>query len=230
MSNEPTSLRIALGTKTLTGAAVHADCVVAANNVAKLCDELGHHVTEESPEIDGAELFKAFGTRWIGFLTWAVKDWSRRIGREPSEQLLEAATWRMYQNGLQQSSGDYLLAVQDLQRISRVVAKFFDRYDIWLTPTLSQPPVPLGYFDYVPSKRSVHLERLGEYTGFTLIANTTGQPAISLPLHWTNAGLPIGVQLTGRYADEATLLRLARQLERARPWSQHRPPVLDSVT
>jgi amidase len=189
-----------------------------------LCQELGHEVTEDSPKVDGERLFKAFGTRWIGFLTWAVKDWARRLGREPSEDLLEPATWRMYRNGLKQTSADYLLAVQDLQLISRDVAGLFDCYDVWLTPTLAQPPVALGYFDYAPDRRTAHLQRLGEYTGFTLIANTTGQPAISLPLYWTDTGLPIGIQLMGRYGDEASLLRLAGQLERTRPWAERRPP------
>ena len=224
VEREPGCLRIALSTRPLTGASAHAHCVAGAESVARLCENLGHEVFEAAPEVDGERLFKAFGTRWIGFLTWAVKDWARRLGREPSEDLLEPATWRMYTNGLQQTSADYLLAVQDLQRISRDIAGFFEPIDVWLTPTLAQPPVPLGYFDYTPDRRATHLERLGEYTGFTLIANTTGQPAISLPLHWTDSGLPIGVQLMGRYGDEATLLCLAGQLERAQPWDGRRPP------
>jgi amidase len=88
--------------------------------------------------------------------------------------------------------------------------------------------VSLGYFDYTHETRKQYIAHLGDYTGFTLIANATGQPAISLPLHWTRnkAGdrLPLGVQLTGRYGDEAALIRLAAQLEQARPWSHHRPP------
>ena len=92
-----------------------------------------------------------------------------------------------------------------------------------------QPPVPLGYFDYTHETREQYIAHLGHFTGFTLIANATGQPAISLPLHWTQnetgGGLPVGVQLTGRYADEATLIRLTAQLEQARPWSHRRPPI-----
>ncbi len=117
------------------------------------------------------------------------------------------------------------MAVQDLQKASREAATFFDDYDIWLTPTLAQPPMPLGYFDYTPDTREQHIARLGEYTGFTLIANASGQPGISLPLHWNEDNLPIGVQLLGRYGDEATLIQLAAQLEEARPWSQRRAPV-----
>ena len=154
-----------------------------------------------------------------------VRDWAQRSGITPEEAMFEPATWRTLRHGEKQSSGQYLAAVQDLQRASRDLATFYSDYDVWLTPTLAQPPVPLGYFDYSPETRDQHIARLGEYTGFTLIANASGQPAISLPLHWNDDNLPIGVQLLGRYGDEATLIRLGAQLEQARPWADRRPPV-----
>ena len=221
----PDRLRIGFGTMPLTGVPAHPDCVNAAESVAKLCEDLGHDVVEASPSLDGKRLFKAFGSVWAGFLCWAIKDWARRSGRAIEEDLFEPATWRTYLRGERLISGDYLMAVQDVQRASRDAAAFFSTYDIWLTPTLAQPPVPLGYFDYTPETREQHIERLGEYTGFTLIANASGQPGISLPLYWNKDDLPIGVQLLGRYGDEATLIRLAGQLEQARPWSERRPTV-----
>ena len=221
----PERLRIGLGTVPLTGEPAHADCVAAADSAAKLCEELGHDVAEASPSMDSKRLFKAFGSVWAGFLCWAVKDWARRIGRTPEEDSFEPATWRTFLHGERLTSGDYLIAVQDLQRASRDAGNFFNDYDIWLTPTLAQPPLPLGYFDYTPETRDQHIARLAEYTGFTLIANASGQPGISLPLHWNDDDLPIGVQLLGRYGDEATLFRLAAQLEKARPWSERRPPL-----
>ncbi len=224
VGRDPGRLRIALTTRPLTGLPAHPDCVAAAEATAHLCEELGHDVVEAVPRLDSKRLFKAFGTVLIGFLCWTIKDWERRIGRTPKEEYFEPATWRMYLNGQRHDPGDYLLAVQDLQQISRDVARFFADYDVWLTPTLAQPPMPLGYFDYTPETRGQHIARLGEYTGFTLIANATGQPAVSLPLHWNQDELPIGVQLTGRYGDEATLIRMAAQLEQARPWSDRRPP------
>ncbi len=225
LQRPPDRLRIGLGTLPLTGVPAHADCVAAAESAARLCEELGHEVIEASPSIDGQRLFKAFGNVWAGFLCWAVKDWARRSGRAVEEEFFEPATWRTFLHGERQSSGNYLLAVQELQRISRDAAVFFGDYDIWLTPTLAQPPMPLGYFDYTPETRDQHIARLGEYTGFTLIANASGQPGISLPLYWNDKDLPIGVQLLGRYGDEATIIRLAAQLEQAVPWSQRRPPV-----
>jgi len=221
----PDRLRIGFGTMPLTGVPAHPDCVNAAESAAKLCEDLGHDVVEASPSLDGKRLFKAFGSVWAGFLCWAIKDWARRSGRAIEEDLFEPATWRTYLHGERLTSGDYLMAVQDVQRASRDAAAFFSDYDIWLTPTLAQPPVPLGYFDYTPETREQHIERLGEYTGFTLIANASGQPGISLPLYWNEDDLPIGVQLLGRYGDEATLIRLAGQLEQARPWSERRPTV-----
>ena len=225
VGRRPDRLRIGLGTVPLNGAPTHPDCVAAAESAAKLCEELGHDVVEASPTVDSKRLFKSFGNVWAGFLCWAVKDWARRSGRPIDEAFFEPATWRTYLHGERLTSGDYLIAVQDLQKASRDAAAFFNSYDIWLTPTLAQPPVPLGYFDYTPETRDQHIARLGEYTGFTLIANASGQPGISLPLHWNDHDLPIGVQLLGRYGDEATLIRLAAQLEEARPWSERRPPV-----
>jgi amidase len=221
----PERLRVGFGTEPLNGAPAHPDCVAAAESAARLCEDLGHDVVESSPSLDGNRLFKAFGSVWAGFLCWAVKDWARRIGRKPEEDIFEPATWRTFLHGERLTSGDYLMAVQDLQKASREAATFFDDYDIWLTPTLAQPPMPLGYFDYTPETRDQHITRLAEYTGFTLIANASGQPGISLPLHWNDDNLPIGVQLLGRYGDEATLIRLAAQLEEARPWSQRRAPI-----
>ena len=225
LERPPERLRIGFGTVPLNGPPAHPDCVAAVESAARLCEELGHDVVEASPSLDGKRLFRAFGNVWAGFLCWAVEDWARRSGRNPVEALFEPATWRTYLHGQRLSSGAYLLAVQDVQRASRDAAAFFTDHDVWLTPTLAQPPVPLGYFDYTPETRDQHIARLGEYTAFTLIANASGRPAISLPLDWNKDGLPIGVQLLGRYGDEATLIRMAAQLEQARPWSGRRPPV-----
>ncbi len=222
---DPGRLRIALSTVPLSGSDVHPDCIAAATAAARLCKDLGHHVEEASPTVDAQRLLRRFGSIWVGFLGWAVCDWQRRTGREPTPALFEPATWRAFERSHEQTSADYLLAVQDLQAISRDVAAFFTDYDILLTPTMAQPPVPLGYFDYAPETRDRHIARLGEYTGFTLICNVTGQPAMSMPLYWNDAGLPIGVQCIGRYGAEATLFALAGQLERAQPWADRRPPV-----
>ncbi len=225
LKQPPKKLRIALGTTPLTGADSHPDCIKAAELTAKLCEELGHEVEIASPQTDSRAMLKAFGIAFTNYLVWAINGWQEITGREPQEEHFEAVTWKMYQHGLGMNGGKYLLAMQQLQKCNRDFGAFFEDYDVWLSPTLAQPPVPLGYFDYSAETRDEHFKRLGDFTGFTLIANATGQPGISLPLHWNDDNLPIGVHFTGQYGDEATLLSLAAQLEEAQPWAGRRPSI-----
>ena len=141
----------------------------------------------------------------------------------------------MYSVDAQTRPSDFLLAVQDMQVFARQVAPFFEHYDVWLTPTLTCPPPPLGWFDFDPKNPRQATERLEQYPRFTSLANVTGimkltrcfnvtgQPAISLPLCWNDDGMPIGIQCMGRFGDEATLLRIAAQLESAQPWADRWP-------
>ena len=158
-------------------------------------------------------------------LGWAVKSWSKKLGREATEADFEAITWRMYQSNQRVSAAEYLAAIEDLQAMSRDIALLFNTFDVWLTPTLCRDPAPLGYFAFTAEARDEHIRRLGQYSGFTSMFNATGQPAMTLPLQWSENGLPLGMQIIGRYADEATLFRLAGQLEQARPWVDRRPMV-----
>jgi amidase len=119
----------------------------------------------------------------------------------------------------------YLLAVSSMHHLSQDIANFFNNYDIWLSPTLAEPPVPLGTFESPPENPTLGLFRMAQFMPFTPVCNMTGQPAMSVPLYWNAEGLPIGTQFIGRFGDEATLFRLAAQLEEARPWAGRRPPV-----
>jgi amidase len=112
-----------------------------------------------------------------------------------------------------------------LQIAARSVGQFHERYDLWLTPTLGEPPVPLGTFDAPPENPMAAFDRAAEFVPFTPLSNVTGQPAMSVPLYWNAEGLPVGVHFVARYGDEATLFRLAGQLEQARPWAHRRPPL-----
>ncbi len=222
---DPGRLRIALNTSPLTGAEVHADCRAAAEQTAALCADLGHEIVEAAPQVDGMRMVKRFGDAWTGFFGGAIADWARRLERDPREEDFEPATWATYQHAREQTAAEYLMAVQDLQTLSRDVARFFADFDAMITPTQTVPPVPLGYFEYSPDDPRDYVVRLCQYTGFTLMCNVTGQPAMSLPLYWNDQELPIGVHVVGRYGDESTLFRLAGQLEAARPWADRRPPV-----
>ena len=146
-------------------------------------------------------------------------------GRTPQADQFETLTWALYEQGRGTTASSYLLAVTALQQMSRQIAGFFTSYDLWLTPTLGEPPVPLGSFDSPPDNPLAGLERAREFVPFTPLCNATGQPAISLPLYWNAEGLPVGVHFVARFGDEATLFRLASQLEQARPWAHRRPPV-----
>ena len=226
VGRDPGALRIAVSLRALTGAAVHPECRRAVEDAAKLCEDLGHHLEWAEPEIDEARFLKAFSAAWTAFASWTVRDFADRYDLTPQEEMFEANTWQMYLSGERRSSGSFLCSIQDIQRTARQVAGFFETYDLTLTPTLARPPAPLGYFSWQPDKRDDFLAHLGEYSGFTLLANGTGQPAMSMPLHWTADNLPVGVHFAARFGDEATLFRLAAQLEQARPWAQRRPPLV----
>jgi amidase len=223
ISRPPGFLRIAFTSRAATGVTVHADCVSAVQDAARLCADLGHDVTEASLELEGDLISQAFITVWAAGVAWSIDDWARRTGQTPSADCFEPLTWALYEMGNRRRAADYLLAVQDLQRISRQVARFFLEYDVWLSPTLAEPPLPLGSFDPTPDNPMQGIFRAAQFVPFTPIFNATGQPAMSVPLFWNREGLPIGVQFAGRFGDEATLFRLAAQLEQARPWAGRWP-------
>jgi amidase len=146
-------------------------------------------------------------------------------GRKATRDLFEPLTWALYERGREIRASDYQRAVSLTQLASRQIAAFFETYDTWFSPTLEKPPLPLGTLDGSETDIDKAFAPIVEYATYTPIFNVTGQPAISLPLHWTASGLPVGVQLAGRFGDEGLLFRLAAQLEIARPWIEHRPPI-----
>lgn len=220
-------LRIALTTHSMTGTAVHPDCTAAAQEAARLCSDLGHEVEERAPDLNGDLISQAFMAVWASGAAWSIDGLAMMTGRRPEAEQFEPFTWALYQMGKGISASDYLLAVTGLQQVGRQVAAFLSTYDLWLSPTLAEPPVPLGTFDPDPENPLSPFLRAAQYVPFTPLTNAIGNPAMSVPLYWNEAGLPIGVQFTGRFGDEATLFRLAAQLEAARPWAERRPTVQD---
>ena len=220
----PGRLRIAFTTQAITDTVVHPDCVEAARDAARLCAELGHVVEEASPSVSAEQLLLALGTLWGAGCAWVIDQAALLTGQEPTPDRFEPATWLMYDLGRQQSASAYLGAVTTAQSIGRELASFLTEYDVWLTPTLGEPPVPLGTFHHPPDDPMEGLLRAGGFSAFTTLCNVTGQPAMSVPLSWNAEGLPVGTQFVGRFGDEATLFRLAAQLEEARPWADRKPP------
>jgi len=224
-STAPASLRIGLLTASPTGSDVHADCVAAAESAAALCESLGHKVEVADLAVEGDAFVGHFINQWACSNAWAIGDWETRVGRPVEEADVEPLSWALIQLGRSVNGAQYLAAVQELQKISRQIARYFEEIDVLLTPTLAEPPAPLGTFDSPPGEPLAGLFRAAAYVPFTPPFNVTGQPGISLPLHWNGENLPIGVQFVGRFGDEETLLSLAGQLEQASPWAARRPPV-----
>ncbi len=222
---DPGRLRIAWTTKTMTGVPVHEDCVAAVEDAVKLCSELGHEVIEDAPQLDGNMLTQAFMCLWASGNAWMIDSMSYAVGRHPAPEELEPLTRVLVEMGRQQTAPAYLMSVQVLQSYGRRIARFMANYDVMLTPTLAEPPVPLGTFDSPADDPLAGMRRAAGFVPFTPICNATGQPAMSVPLYWNASGLPIGTHFIGRFGDEATLFRLAAQFESARPWAGKYPKV-----
>jgi amidase len=154
-----------------------------------------------------------------------VLDVQEAAGFDVTREMFEPVTWGLYEMGKQLGSADYLLALRQIQRTAREVAQFFETHEIWLTPTLAWPPVRIGAFATTYDDPLAGFFRAADFAPFTPLINATGQPAMSVPLHWNAEGLPIGAHFVGRFGDEATLFRLAAELEQARPWAGRLPPV-----
>jgi amidase len=139
---------------------------------------------------------------------------------------VEHITWLTAEAGREMTAPAYIQSVQTLHRISRKVAGFFEDYDILVSPVLLKPPVPLGYLDMMTTDTDKYISNINSFFGFTNFFNATGQPSMSVPLHWTDDDLPVGLLFTARFGEEALLYRLAAQLEDARPWRDRRPTAL----
>jgi amidase len=222
---EPRSLRIGMVLDPGTDHPVHPDCTAACLYAAKAFSALGHAVEEAKFTHDGAAYHRRCVRIFSALANWTVKDWGRRMEREPARADFEPFTWFLHERGEKMSGGDYLLVVQDMQRYARDIARFFEKFDVMLTPTMLVPPQPLGYLAADEDAIFEAAQRMASYTFFCFIANGAGLPSASLPLHWNAGGLPIGVLITGAAGAEEMLFSLAAQVERASPWAEKAPPL-----
>jgi amidase len=242
----PGKLRIAFTGTPWLGSSVHPDCVTALHATARLLEGLGHHVEEASPPIDGPGFCRAFLTMVCAELRGDIDDAELLLGKKATLADFELPTWGLSRLGRAIPASEFARAVRFLQRVARHTAPFFERYDVVLTPTVSTPPFTIGALQPTPAERlSLRvLGRIGagglfralgvleqtadkvfEWIPWTPVVNATGQPAMSVPLCWNKEGLPIGMHFIGRYGDEATLYRLAGQLEDAQPWFDQLAPM-----
>jgi len=226
-ASSPEPLRIAVTAQTSRGD-VHTDCVQAVQETAALCEELGHELTELEPRYDSERLVKAYIGLYFDIAAWTIEYWAKKLGKPPGASHFELLTWALYQRGRTRSALEHQFGVHEARQVAREVAEVLADYDAWLLPAAVGAAPKLGTtFIASPENPLEPFEEIIERTqasAFSFIANVTGNPAMSVPLFWNADGLPIGSQVLGRFGDEATLLRLAAQLEQARPWGDRRPP------
>ena len=226
VGKHPGKLRIALMTRPISGSPVDGECLDAARTAAKLCDSLGHHVEEAGLELDAALL------GWASFVLIGpavaadIADRAKALGIAAGPDVVEPVTLAFAEYGKTFTAIDAARASGVLQDAAIRVARFMERFDVILTPTLAAPPIALGRINLTPDCGFQEWgQRAAVYSPFCQLANLTGQPAMSVPLAQAKSGLPIGVMFTGRYGDEALLYRLAGQLEKALPWAGKRPQI-----
>ncbi|MDH3307166.1 MAG: amidase [Acidimicrobiia bacterium] len=241
----PGTLRIGYTTDALFGSTTHTDCILAVESAVGLLTELGHEVEEVSLPFSKDHLPQAFVRIWAASLAGDLQILRSILGEPLSIDKFELTTWILALIGQKLSAAELAADVAFMHHESRRVQTVWRDYDVVVTPTLAKPPVMIGELDPTPAENTMMkvLARapvrkaldqvLKQVAGGnmdpvpnTMLFNMTGQPAMSVPLFWTDGGLPIGVQFVGRWGDEATLFRLASQLEAARPWWNKRPPAL----
>jgi len=247
IQKSPGKLKIAISTDSPIGTPVHAECKNAAMEAAKLCEKLGHHVEIDKPNIDGLALAKSYLMLYFGEVAADIQTIGIKLGRKPKLSDVEVTTWTLGLLGRTYTAGDFVMALREWNKASRAMGQFFTKYDIYLTPTIAQPPAPIGSLTPKPiemfASKIMNILGLGgllkasgivdqlavqslSQVPFTQLANLTGIPAMSVPLHWGQDGLPYGVQFMAAFGQEALLFRLAAQLEKAKPWFNKWPEVL----
>jgi amidase len=220
---KPNKLRIAVSTTPAFPGPIHPDCAHAVHEAARLCASLGHEVEEATPQINGMEIMQAQGVVINANVAFTVDEAASALGREARAGDVEHCTWFRVQRARATDSSAYAKAMNTLQYVGRTLAAFMEDYDVILQPATAQPPLKLGVLNMERTDIDALFRDLIGFIPFTGLYNITGQPSMSVPLHWTDAGLPIGTMFTARFGDEATLFRLAAQLEQAKPWADRQP-------
>ena len=218
----PGKLRIGFTTAALASDTLDPECVQAVLDAARLCESLGHTVEEVTVPGNLAAMQQGAGDVIAASVAATFEAEAERRGRPVSEDEVEMLTWGMYRRGTGVSGATYVRGLAAIHAYGRAVAGLFSTYDVLLLSTLGSPAIPIGH---LTEDLRAFTERLFKFMPNTQAFNNTGQPAMTVPLAWSKGGLPIGLQFVGRMADEATLFRLAGQLETARPWFDRVAPI-----
>jgi len=219
-------LRIAFTAESWLGVDVNAEIADNTKKIARMCEAMGHYVEEAKPQFDLDPYFSALGVFWNSSLGYTCDLLARQMGRSVDANFLEPITLEVYKNSRNISAADVISARVALNTTRRKVGEFFEKYDLLLTPTTAQLPVPIGT---IHQNLAIPLEQwyLGtsQFNAFTNLFNATGLPAISLPLCQSAAGLPLGIQFAARFGAEDMLIRVAGAFEDALPWADRKPLV-----
>lgn len=217
-------LRIALDVPNALGHEPDAEVRAAVEAAAELCRSLGHTVTEGRPTLDGPQFSADFILLWAFGAAEVVQLVQSQAGPDaPLDQLLEPLTIQLAQHASQQGLPALQAAIGRLRAVEAAYATFFESTDVYLTPVLGKPPVPLGTID--GAKGMAIFDTLNDYVGYTPLQNVAGAPAMNVPLAWSAAGLPIGTHFSAAKGQEKRLLELAYELEQAQPWADRKPGV-----
>jgi amidase len=246
LARAPRALRVGVTTHPFLGREVHPECVAAVDDARALLESLGHQTIDVALPIDREAFNRSFVTMICAEVAADLRDAQRLLGRTPRRTELEFTTWGLAVLGGALRGGDVSHTLRELQRAARKIGQFFTTLDVLLTPTVASPPFIIGALQPTALERSLltalgvlragrvmkalgvleqMADKIFDWIPFTPLFNVTGQPAMSIPIHWTDGNLPVGVQVVGRYGDEATLFGLAGQLEAARPWRDRWPPL-----
>ena len=225
IERSPGRLKIAYSSETANGRPCHPEVQAALEATAELLRRLGHEVVPQGLGVDQRALWGSQGAFSGANFAAGMRRMIEASGREPQGDDFEPLTWASWKGGQRATGMDAMADAQALRMLARAALQIFERYDVFLTPTLAAPPPPIGYLSPVLNAPRDIGRRNGEFFSYPGVANMTGAPSISLPLAWSSAGLPMGMMFGARYADEATLFRLAAQLEKEAPWKDKRPPI-----
>lgn len=245
-TRDPSRLRIAYSTDPILGRELASECKTAVENTAKSLASMGHEVEEFTPPVDRDDFIYAYASLVAADVSATLAAGEKLMGRKATRKDMELRTWALHKIGRALRGDEVTLSRWRLQEFAQHWCHALQPYDVFVTSTLVKTPGKIGDLEpsaaeklqlqalsYLPvgklaTRRNMMIDNaraLFDYSGMTMPANVTGQPSMSVPLHWSVDGLPVGVMFTGRTGDESTLFQLAGQLERAHPWHEHKPPI-----
>jgi amidase len=225
IARSPGKLRIAWSSETPSGRPIDPEIQAALERTAALLKGLGHEVFERGLGIDYRGLFASRGPAASANFAAGMARLIDLVGHEPEPDELEPLTWASLKVGRRQTGPDVMRSLQETRMLNYKTLAFFEDVDVYLCPVLGTPAPEIGFIDPVNLEPREVNRRQGRTFPFTPPFNFSGQPSLSLPLETDAGGLPIGMMFSARYADEATLFRLAAQLEKEAPWKHRRPQV-----